>query len=75
MGGLRRCKPWLKEAHPALVPELFEEGELEAKYVALAHPPCLPLELHGLWLAPMWLLGVPRHRFGGEPLNAPRWVA
>lgn len=31
-----KCKPWLKEAHPALVPELFEEGELEAKLAAMA---------------------------------------
>lgn len=31
-----KCKPWLKEAHPTLVPELFEEGELEAKLAAMA---------------------------------------
>lgn len=45
--GIHRCKPWLKEAHPALVPELFEEGELEAKYVAFAHLSCLPYQLRG----------------------------
>ncbi|OSX81136.1 hypothetical protein BU14_0025s0018 [Porphyra umbilicalis] len=31
-----KCKPWLKEAHPQLVPEMFGEGELEAKLAAMA---------------------------------------